>query len=146
MGQRLISQQLHPRSCQQNCVDSMQRPNLGILKSALHKCLEVRLANTIRIRSAINRYLNDFNCDIDIVRDKTFKAANQTLDGKLKQNVSDGSSRPTKHKAIIFRCRSWQNRQLSIWPNKSCNTSSTRVVQLIGALCLSWTRVSSPAP
>ena len=52
-------------------------------------------------RAAINRHLSDLNCDIDIVRYKTFKVANQTLDGKLKQNASDGSSRPTKHKAII---------------------------------------------
>ncbi|KAK3106038.1 hypothetical protein FSP39_011471 [Pinctada imbricata] len=53
------------------------------------------------IRSAINRHLNDLNRDIDIVRDKAFKTANQALDGKLKQNVADGLSRPTKHKDVI---------------------------------------------
>ncbi|KAK3105732.1 hypothetical protein FSP39_004479 [Pinctada imbricata] len=53
------------------------------------------------IRSAINRHLNDLNRDIDIVRDKAFKTANQTFDGKLKQNVAEGLSRPTKHKDVI---------------------------------------------
>ena len=53
------------------------------------------------IRTAINRHLHDIDRDIDIVRDKIFKRANDVLDGKMKQNVREGVSRPTKHKEII---------------------------------------------
>jgi hypothetical protein len=53
------------------------------------------------IRSAINRHIHDIGRDIDIVRDKEFRTANNVLDGKLKINISTGKSRPTKHKAVI---------------------------------------------
>ena len=36
------------------------------------------------MRSAINRHLQDLGGPIDIVRDKEFKSANNTLDGMLK--------------------------------------------------------------
>ena len=56
--------------------------------------------NTLKnIRSAINRHLNDI---IDIVRDKDFKPADQTLDGMLKKITQIGASRPTKHKEVII--------------------------------------------
>ncbi|XP_052105474.1 uncharacterized protein LOC127738312 [Mytilus californianus] len=53
------------------------------------------------IRAAINRHIHDLDRDIDIVRDKEFRKANETLDGKLKKNLEKGLSRPTKHKQII---------------------------------------------
>ena len=54
--------------------------------------------NTLKnIRSAINRHLNDIGRSVDIVRDKEFKPANQTLDGMLKKMTQIGASRPTKH-------------------------------------------------
>ncbi|CAC5386248.1 unnamed protein product [Mytilus coruscus] len=39
------------------------------------------------IRAAINRHIHDLDRDIDIVRDKEFRKANETLDGKLKKNL-----------------------------------------------------------
>ena len=58
--------------------------------------------NTLKnIRSAINRHLNDIGRSVDIVRDKEFKPANQTLDGMLKKMTQIGASRPTKHKEVI---------------------------------------------
>ena len=53
------------------------------------------------IRGGINRYIKDIDRDIDIVRDKQFRRANEILDGKLKQNLHQGLSRPTLHKDII---------------------------------------------
>lgn len=53
------------------------------------------------IRAAINRHIHDLARDFDIVRDKEFRKANETLDGKLKKNLERGLSRPTKHKQII---------------------------------------------
>ena len=53
------------------------------------------------IRSAINRHLQDLGRSIDIVRDKEFKSANNTLDGMLKTMTKTGASRATNHKAII---------------------------------------------
>lgn len=38
---------------------------------------------------------------MDIVRDKQFRSANEMLDSKLKTNLAQGLSRPTKHKPII---------------------------------------------
>ena len=55
------------------------------------------------IRSAVNRHLQDLGRDIDIVRDTASKQANNTLDGKMKQNVRKGLSRRTQHKPIIPR-------------------------------------------
>lgn len=53
------------------------------------------------IRAAINRHLSDLERDMNIVKDKEFKSANDTLDGKLKHNVKCGISKPTKHKEVI---------------------------------------------
>ena len=53
------------------------------------------------IRAGINRHLKKIDRDIDIVGDKTFRKANETLDGKLKENLHQGLSRPTKHKDVI---------------------------------------------
>lgn len=53
------------------------------------------------IRAGINRHLRDLDRDLDIVRDKGFRKANDILDGKLKQNLQQGLSRPTKHKEVI---------------------------------------------
>ena len=53
------------------------------------------------IRSAINRHLKDLDRDLDIVRDKEFRKSNDIIDGKMKQNLSLGLSRPTKHKDAI---------------------------------------------
>jgi hypothetical protein len=55
----------------------------------------------ISIRSAINRQLANFERNVDIVRDKTFKTANGVLDGLLKERTRTGTSLPTQHKAII---------------------------------------------
>lgn len=49
----------------------------------------------------INRHLADLERDMNIVKDKEFKSANDTVDGKLKHNVKCGSSKPTKHKDVI---------------------------------------------
>lgn len=58
----------------------------------------------INVRAAINRHLHDIGrSEIDIVRDKSFKTANNMLDAKLKANVRNGLSRPTVHKAIISK-------------------------------------------
>ncbi|XP_062570216.1 uncharacterized protein LOC134232271 [Saccostrea cucullata] len=58
--------------------------------------------NTLKgIRAAINRRLSDLRRDIDIVNDKTFKMANKCLTSLLKQRMTEGTSRPTKHKEII---------------------------------------------
>ena len=58
--------------------------------------------NTIKnIRSALNRHLSDIGRRIDIVHDKDFKSANNTLDGFLKEQTRSGNSRATTHKAII---------------------------------------------
>ena len=58
--------------------------------------------NTMKgIRSALNRHLSDIGRDVDIVHDKTFKQANGILQGKLKQNMQLGLSKPTQHKPII---------------------------------------------
>ena len=60
------------------------------------------ITNTVKnIRSAINRHLNDIGRSVDIVRDKEFKSANQTLDEMLKKMTKIGASRPTKHKEVI---------------------------------------------
>jgi hypothetical protein len=53
------------------------------------------------VRAALNRYLKDIGCDIDIVKDIEFKAANAMLNAKLKFNLRNGLSRPTKHHPII---------------------------------------------
>ncbi|XP_033730755.1 uncharacterized protein LOC117320207 [Pecten maximus] len=53
------------------------------------------------IRGALNRHIKDVGRDMDIVRDKDFRSANNMLDGKLKQNIVEGKSRPTQHKTII---------------------------------------------
>ena len=46
--------------------------------------------NTLKnSRAAINRHLNDIGRSVDIVRDKEFKTANQTLDGMLKLEHQD---------------------------------------------------------
>ena len=55
------------------------------------------------IRWAINRHLNDIGRSVEIVRDKEFKQANQTLDGMLKKMTQIGSSRLTKHKEVIIQ-------------------------------------------
>ena len=56
--------------------------------------------NTLKgIRAALNRHFNDIGREFDIVRDKAFKTANASLDGKLKYNLKSGLSRPTQHKA-----------------------------------------------
>ena len=39
--------------------------------------------------------------DLDIVRDKEFKAANRALDGLMKTLTKTGASRATQHKAIL---------------------------------------------
>eukprot|EP00105_Crassostrea_gigas_P003620 XP_011416528.1 PREDICTED: uncharacterized protein LOC105320322 [Crassostrea gigas] len=58
--------------------------------------------NTMKnIRAAINRHLSDLERDMNIVKDKEFKSANDNLDGKLKHNVKCGISNPTKHKEVI---------------------------------------------
>lgn len=36
------------------------------------------------VRAALNRHLKDIGCDIDIVKDIEFKAANAMLNAKLK--------------------------------------------------------------
>ncbi len=70
---------------------------MGATGSEYHK-------NTLRnIRAAINRHLQDIGIDIDIVRDKAFKASNNMLDAKLKSNLAQGLSVPTTHKAIISK-------------------------------------------
>ncbi|XP_052799296.1 uncharacterized protein LOC128230908 [Mya arenaria] len=53
------------------------------------------------IRSGLNRYLTDLGRDMDIVHGKSFKAANRTLDGFMKEQTKAGLSRPTHHKPII---------------------------------------------
>ncbi|KAK3104431.1 hypothetical protein FSP39_001869 [Pinctada imbricata] len=53
------------------------------------------------LRAAINRHLSDIGRNIDIVRDREFKQANAALDGKLKQNMKMGLSKPTQHKPVI---------------------------------------------
>lgn len=53
------------------------------------------------IRAAINRHLSDLERDMNIVKDKEFKSANDTLDGKLKHNVKCGIYKPTKHNDVI---------------------------------------------
>ena len=53
------------------------------------------------VRAAINRHFKDIGRDFDIVRDKQFKSSNGMLNGKLKQNLKQGLSRPTKHYPII---------------------------------------------
>lgn len=53
------------------------------------------------IRAAINRHLSDLERDMNIVKDKEFKSANDTLDGKLKHNVKCGISKSTEHKEVI---------------------------------------------
>ena len=58
--------------------------------------------NTLKnLRSGINRHLKNLDRDLDIVRDKIFRKANEVLDGKIKQNLRNGVSRPTKHKDVI---------------------------------------------
>lgn len=54
------------------------------------------------IRAAINRHLSDIERDIDIVKDRQFKQANKLLSGMLKHNMTQGISRPTQHKEIIW--------------------------------------------
>ena len=55
--------------------------------------------NTLKgIRAALNRHFNDIGREIDIVRDKAFKTANASLDGKLEYNLKSGLSRPTQIK------------------------------------------------
>ena len=53
------------------------------------------------VLAALNRHLNDIECDIDIVKDTEFKAVNAMLNAKLKFNLSNGLPRPTKHHPII---------------------------------------------
>ena len=53
------------------------------------------------IRSALNRHLNYISRDVDIVHDKTFKQDNGILQGKLKQHMQLGLSKPIQHKPII---------------------------------------------
>ncbi|KAK3106345.1 hypothetical protein FSP39_018192 [Pinctada imbricata] len=58
--------------------------------------------NTLKsMRSGINRHLRDLDRDVDIVCGRTFRHANDVLEGKLKQNLRYGVSRPTKHKDVI---------------------------------------------
>ncbi|KAK3106162.1 hypothetical protein FSP39_014017, partial [Pinctada imbricata] len=58
--------------------------------------------NTLKnLRAALNRHLKDIGRQIDIVQDKEFKQANDTLNAKLKYMVKSGLSRPTQHKKII---------------------------------------------
>lgn len=45
--------------------------------------------------------------DMNIVKDKEFKSANETLDGKLKHNVKCGISKPTKHKRKSLLLKIW---------------------------------------
>ena len=49
------------------------------------------------VRASLNRHLKD----IDIVKDTEFKAANAMLNAKLKFNLINGLSRPTRHHPII---------------------------------------------
>lgn len=53
------------------------------------------------IRAAKNGHLSDLERDMNIVKDKEFRSANDTLDGKLKHNVKCGISKPTNHKEVI---------------------------------------------
>ncbi|XP_062574457.1 uncharacterized protein LOC134236294 [Saccostrea cucullata] len=53
------------------------------------------------VRAAINRYLKDIGRQIDIVKDTEFKSSNAMLSSKLKFNLKQGLSRPTKHHAAI---------------------------------------------
>lgn len=53
------------------------------------------------LRSAINRHFSDIGRPIDIIRGTTFKTANRTLDGLLKEMTKTGASRPTAHKPIV---------------------------------------------
>ena len=55
----------------------------------------------LNIRAAINRHIKDLKRDVDIVRDKPFKRANNTLDGFLKHKTATGLSAPVKHKEIL---------------------------------------------
>lgn len=58
--------------------------------------------NTLKnIRGAVNRYLSDINRDIDIVNDREFKEPNKIFNGLLKERMTSGLSRPTKHKDVI---------------------------------------------
>ncbi|ESO85625.1 hypothetical protein LOTGIDRAFT_155115 [Lottia gigantea] len=58
--------------------------------------------NTMKnIRAALNRHLSDINSEINIVNDRRFKIPNRVLDGLLKSQMRDGTSRATKHKDII---------------------------------------------
>lgn len=53
------------------------------------------------IPAEIHSHLNDIERDVNNVRDREFKTANDKLDGKRKQNVENGLSEPTYHKDII---------------------------------------------
>ena len=60
--------------------------------------------NTLKnSRAAINRHLNDIGHSVDIVRDKEFKTANQTLDGMLKLEHQDPQN--TKRSSIQRTCQ-----------------------------------------
>ena len=53
------------------------------------------------IKAGNNRHIKNLETDVDIVRDKHFRKSNEILDGKLRQNLQQELSRPTKHKDII---------------------------------------------
>ncbi|CAC5361203.1 unnamed protein product [Mytilus coruscus] len=61
---------------------------------ALDQVLVFATTETEELHNVLDR-------DIDIVRDKEFRKANETPDRKLKKNLEKGLSRPTKHKQII---------------------------------------------
>lgn len=68
------------------------------------KKFDIYHKNTLKnIRSAINRHLSDINSGIDIVHDKAFKHANCSLNSLLRDRITLGMSRPTKHKETISK-------------------------------------------
>lgn len=53
------------------------------------------------IRTVINRHLADLR-DINIVKNKKFKSANDILEGKLKHDVKCGIFKPMKNEDVII--------------------------------------------
>ncbi|XP_033726736.1 uncharacterized protein LOC117316304 [Pecten maximus] len=79
-----------PKNAKTNDQELKQVPNTEYHKNTLKN-----------IRAAINRHFHDLNREIDIVNGNEFKKGNKILDGLLKERMTTGQSRATKHKDII---------------------------------------------
>ena len=84
----------------------MPKLSQSVVTKGASLCLNSRQLNIIKkslknVRAVLNRHLKDIGCDIDIVKDTEFKAANAMLNAKLKFNLINGLSRPTRHHPII---------------------------------------------